>query len=57
MPVLLSDNVVEINFIVCVLPAEKPTVNISVWNMLTFCCSCFCLWISVVSFGDERYSM
>lgn len=44
--VLLSDGVVEINFIVWVLPLGKPTVNISIWNMLMLCCSSLSLNLS-----------
>lgn len=57
MAVLLSNDDVEINVIVCVLPLGKPTVNLSIWNMLMFCCSSLCLWILVVLFGNETYSM
>lgn len=34
--------VLEINFIVCVLPLGKPTENISTWNMSMFCHSSLC---------------
>lgn len=34
--------VLEINFIVCVLPLGKPTENISTWNMSVFCHSSLC---------------